>query len=481
MARSILLFLLVAAAACASAKKSFEKAREAEAAGRWEEAADLYIDALRRDAEYPGAREGLEIAGGRAIGNALELAGRHEGSGRLEDAAREYARVDALVARAASVRVALPLPDGYAEVRTRIHRALVEERLARADELAAQGRHESAAAAYRAATQGLDADPEQASRARKGRYESLMPAAKQAFDTERWDHAGALADEAASIYGAGTEQARAADALLLAIDERRFLALLDRAEEMRSEGRFQEAYAVVNEALLVYGEDAEMSADARALRDRIVAEGTQLVAVLPAWRTDRVRNLPAGLLDDVNDALEEQWAEPPLFVAAVDARLVRGEMRRLGFDRLALSARQAQTVGQMVSADFAVVANVRRARFDGRETPRVQVVKTRDGNTAEILVYDRRFFEATCEFTIVRVADGRVIADGTVTADAERRLRHAAYDGDTGALLLTQEQHRWLDPRRTAEADREILREAAAGLAEGLASAAIEKITDHLP
>ena len=35
----------------------------------------------------------------------------------------------------------------------------------------------------------------------------------------------------------------------------------------------------------------------------------------------------------------------------------------------------------------------------------------------------------------------RVVAEGTVKSDAVRNARHAVYDGDMRALLLTQEEH----------------------------------------
>jgi tetratricopeptide (TPR) repeat protein len=481
MPRPLLFLLLLCLAGCASAKKSFSKAQEAESAGRWEEATDLYIDALRRDPEYPGAREGVRVAGGHAIEDTWKLAQQLESSGRIEDAAREYFRADALVARAAAVRVALELPPGYPSRRAQLFERVVEERLAAAEALAAQGRHEDAAAAYRRVEDRLGPKPEQVTRARSGLYAALMAAANQAFDAERFDSASTFADQAEAVYGPDSTQGRAAGELLVRIRRARYGALLTAAGQRMVEDRFQDAYAIVGEALAIYGPDAAESEEARALRDRVVAEGTQDVALVPVGRLDRVTDVPAGLLDDINDALEDSWAEPPLFVAAVDSRVVRGELRRLGFDRLVLADRQAQAIGQMVGAEFAVVSNLRACRFDAGEKPQVQAVKTQAGTTAEVLVYQRRSLVITCAFRIVRISDGSVVTEGTVTADAERRTRHAVYEGDMRALLLTQEQHRWFDARRLTEVDREIEREAAAGLAEGLAGAVFEQVLQRLP
>jgi len=481
MPRVVFLVVVLTLAACASAKKSFGKAREAESAGRWEEATDLYIDALRRDPEYPGAREGVRVAGGRAIEDTWKLAGQLEASGRIEDAAREYIRLDNLVARAAAVRVALSLPPEYATRRAQLFHRVIEERLAAADALAAQGRYEEAAAAYRGIEARFGPEPEQATRARAGLYEALLAAANQAFDAERFARAATLADEAEAVYGPNSAQGRAAAELNTRIRAARYGALLATTDQRIAEGRYQAAYAVVGEALAIYGPDAAESADARALRDRVIAEGTRRVALIPVGRLDRARDVPAGLLDDINDALEDAWAEPPLFVAAVDPHLVRGELRRLGFDRMVLADRQAQATGQLVGAHFAVVANVRGCRYDPGERPQVQTVQTQAGTTAQILVYQHRALVVTCEFRIVDVADGRLVAEGTVTADAERRSRHAVYDGDTRGLLLTQEQHRLLDPRQLADVDREIEHEVAAGVAKGLAGAIFEQVLQRLP
>jgi hypothetical protein len=146
-----------------------------------------------------------------------------------------------------------------------------------------------------------------------------------------------------------------------------------------------------------------------------------------------------------------------------------------------LSARQARAVGEVLRADFVVASSVRRVKWDAGETPVVRKVKTKDGPEAEILVYRRRSIVVVCAFFIVRVADGAVVAEGTVESDAVRDATHAVYDGDTGALLLTQQQHRWFDRRRLAEVDRAIEREAAEGGAKGLAEAAFQEIARRLP
>ena len=54
--RSVIAIVILASlTGCASAKKSFSQGHEAEVEGRWVQAAEQYIDALRQDPEYPGA------------------------------------------------------------------------------------------------------------------------------------------------------------------------------------------------------------------------------------------------------------------------------------------------------------------------------------------------------------------------------------------------------------------------------------------
>jgi hypothetical protein len=309
-----------------------------------------------------------------------------------------------------------------------------------------------------------------------------MAAAKQELDAGRLDQAQSFADDALAVYGAESPRSRAALELQTSIRSARYTALLVAARERMAAGRFQESFAIVGEALAVYGADAEPSAEARALREQVIVAGTVQVAVAPVWRRERLaRAVPAGLLDEINDGVDEYWLKPPLFVEPVDPRVVRGELRRLGLDRTVLSERQASAIGQMVAAEFAVVANLRECALDRGEKPQVHPVKTKDGPDAEILVYQRRTLTVRCGFRIVRVADGQLLGDGTISADVERKVRHAAYDGDRRALLLTQQEHRWFDRRRMADVDRELQREASAALADGLAAAVFEEVTRHLP
>ncbi len=63
----IIALLLAGLAGCASAKKSYSEGFESESEGRWAQATEQYIDALRRDPEFPEARQRVYEAGNKAV------------------------------------------------------------------------------------------------------------------------------------------------------------------------------------------------------------------------------------------------------------------------------------------------------------------------------------------------------------------------------------------------------------------------------
>lgn len=481
--RTWIAILVVLTVGCVSAQKRYDQAQQAEAEGRWEAAADLYIDALKRDPELPGARDRLKVTGGRALDARLELVREFGASSRFEQAAREYVRIDGLVDRAAAVRVVLKTPADYAGRRRTVFDRAIEQMLEAADRLATEGRHQEAATAYRGAVAKYNPTAKQQDRARIGRYAALVAAATLSLDEGRYDAAHAQVEEALGVHGRDSARSKSAVALEARILDARYRGLLASVQERMREGHYQDAYALVGQALDVYGPEADVSADARDLRDQVIADGSVRVAALPVWRTERVAGrVPAGLLDELNDLLDDKhWTEPPLFIAPYEAKSVRGELRGLEFDRLVLTDRQARTVGKLLGAHFTVVTNVAGCAYDRKQAPRAHSVKTRDGPPAEILVYPRRTLAVQCVFRIVRVDDGQLIAEGTVSSKAERRLKHAVYDGDMRGLLLTREEHKWFDEHRRADADRELERETAAALADGVAGAIFEELLRHLP
>jgi len=432
MKRRASLILAVLIAGCVSAEKRYEQAQQAEAEGRWAAAADLYIGALRRDADYPGARDGLRASGGRAVDGYLSSAGDFEGAGRFEQAIGEYTRADSLIQRASAVHVVLEAPADFAERKRNAYARAMDQALDAGERDLAAGRFEQAANTFKRAIESFRPDAQQRARAQDGRYRALLAA----------------------------------------------------AGELRDGARYQDAYIQVQRALAIYGEDAAKSADARSLRDKVIAEGTVSMAAVPVWRTERaLHGLPAGLLDDVNDLLEDgPWSNPPLFVATVEAKEVRDALRALGLARRVITSQQAATVANHLDAAYVVLTYVRRSVVGGGGTePVVEPVATKDGAGAEILVYSHRTLTIGCIVRIVRATDGEVVAEKTVRADAERKMRYAVKTGGAKDLLLTEKQHRMLDRRRLAEADRSLEKDATAALAKAIGIAVFDELLKQLP
>jgi hypothetical protein len=81
---------------CASATKRYEQGKELEQQGRAADAAQHYIDALRKDPTYSEARERLMETGGRAVADDIRAADGLEATGVYTDAADALRTADAL-------------------------------------------------------------------------------------------------------------------------------------------------------------------------------------------------------------------------------------------------------------------------------------------------------------------------------------------------------------------------------------------------
>jgi len=483
MSRNSILILAALLVGCVSAEKRYEQAQQAEAAGRWAAAADLYIDALRRDPNIAGAREGLKITGGKAVAQYLATIADMHGSERFARAVDEFKSADSLIKRAASASVALEVPADYAQRRRATYDHAMEQALATADAQMESRRFDVAATSFAEAERRFEPSSEQRARAREGQYRALLGAAQTSLDEQDTASAQSFAERALSVYGEQAMESGDARALRTRIVGARYVALLESAIERAEAGRYQEAYSIVGDALAVYGEDAEESADARALRESVIAHGTVRVAAAPVWRSARAKDeLPPGFLDEVNDRLEDgPWANPPLFVAPIEAKEVRDALRAIGAARSKLSNEQAVAVGTHLDADFVVLTYVRRSVVGGgTREPVVVAVATKDQKGAEILVYSRRTLVVDCVLRIVRVSDGEVVADKSVRAEAVRKMRYAVKRGDPKGLLLTEEQHRLLAPRRLEEADRRLERDTTDALAKALGVAVYDEMLKQL-
>ena len=365
-------FLLLA---CTSPKKLTEKGQEYEAAGRYSEASDYYIRALRSDPSVPGAREGLERSGKKAIERYLARVDEHEKGHRFESAAAEMVKIDRLRRSAESVGVGLFVPADYEPTRRRIFDgaivALIE----------------------------------------KGRLEERRQAWSQAF---------AYYDKAQRQYGPNPTQMEELDAA-------RYHTLVEWGGVEIRDGNYRSAYERAGDALLIYGEDSTRSSEAHALRGRATELGTVDVAVLPMWRQKRAaRDIPDGFIADLNDRLaDERWRSPPMFVAISNTHRVRTEVRRLEFDREITSVGRAATIGEMVDANY--VAQGFISRFDVFPPPEggARPVAGRRGGCGcgEGAVHDGQVHvHATVTLRLIDVRTRTVVSESEITARGEAPL-----------------------------------------------------------
>lgn len=111
------LTLALVATACASAGDRFEQGIEAEAYGRYYEAAMRYVEALEKDEDLVEARDRLMEAGDSAIVIGMRGAGERSSMRDAVGAGGEYIALDRLLGKAQSVGVRLPRPADFRDSR----------------------------------------------------------------------------------------------------------------------------------------------------------------------------------------------------------------------------------------------------------------------------------------------------------------------------------------------------------------------------
>ena len=109
---SIVIVVALSLAGCASAAKRVEQGQELQRAGRPAEAAERYIQALKKDQKLDSARVGLRTAGAAAIDGYLRTAGAPTTS--ADGAADAYLAIDDLTRRALEVGIYLVEANDYA-------------------------------------------------------------------------------------------------------------------------------------------------------------------------------------------------------------------------------------------------------------------------------------------------------------------------------------------------------------------------------
>ncbi len=475
--------LLVLLIGCASAKKSFKEGSASESEGRWAQATGQYIEALQRDPEFPGARERVLQTGNHTIEGFLVVARGLDDRGRYDAALREFAKIDFLMDRAASVGVILDLPADYKDRRESTRAAAISNALALAERIAADGRWRQAIGAYRDIKQHYQLTSHQLAQVRRAQFDLFITGTKENIRGEQFDRAETIALDAMEIFGANAPESQPLHDLLVTIHERQYQVRLTSTRDLMDARQYQNALRHVERALDVYGPDAPESRAAQELLDRIIKLGTVKVAVLPIWRRHNVaEHIPGDLLDDLEYELEHALrSEPPLFISMVNPDEVRRVIYRLDADRTIISPQKALLITDSLKSDFATIFTIDHFEYSLAGRPERREVANRHGESTYIEVYPRRELHVKCSFALVSAAEGRVIHRQRLELSCGRKRRHAVYDGHLDDLLLTQKQHRWFDERILHETDHEIEQEIAATLVLDLSDLVYESILNYLP
>lgn len=421
--RAAVVALAAAAAGCASANKRYEQGVQLEQQGRASEAAQRYIDALKKDRTLTDARTRLVDAGQRAIADYLRDADAAEASGRYAAAAESLQRLDGLRGDAGAVGVALPVPGGYEQRRAETFGRAVDEALAEA-EGALQRRD------YPGAVRMLDRVP------------------------ARWNP---------------TPEQRAR------LDRSRQESQLAWAEGEMSAGRFRSAFDHARQAGggMAMGRAAELQAEA-------LRRGTVPVAVFPVGAPSRMdERVRASILPELNDALAlGPWTRSPQWIDVLNPVAASRLARQRGWWGRDIQPYEAAAMGRQLGAGMAVTMtldSIRRTEA-GVETVR-RTAKTRAGvDTAYTVREGRLETWARVAWALVDVEGYRsAVEEGTVSARSATRFRHATYAGDWRDLELPQAE-RALFQRQDEGYNRETVRELANGLTDPLGRAIFDAL-----
>jgi tetratricopeptide (TPR) repeat protein len=421
--------LLAAAslASCASATKRLEQGQQLQAQGRPAEAAERYIQALKKDSRLDSARVNLRVAGGQAIEQYLRTAAE---SMNPYTAADNYLAVDDLQKRALEVGIFLPGPNGYdAAKRTVFDKAIA----------------------------------------------AAVTDSRLLINTREYAEALRRLQRAATAYQPGPTQ-------VTSLGGSGADVMIAWARADTAQGNFRAAYGRVERIGEVSGATQRQVDEARAIQAVAMSRGTRRVAVIPVWGTVAARtNLPDDALLILDDALnEDPWISPPPFVVMVPPDQVEREVRRQGMARRTLSSFEAARIARTVGADFAVVAEVDSVH---REDVNVRVTRrpartTRGVDTAYYVEEGTARLYARATFSVVDREGQRGTDFQSVSASTTSPFTRIRYNGDYRGLDLRQAER---DLFERARVEGDLSRTFASAMSPRLAEAVFAEVSRLIP
>jgi hypothetical protein len=418
---------LLSLTACASANKRLEQGQKVEST-RPAEAAERYIQALKKDGRLDSARAGLKRVG--AVLTAQYMRTATDPATQAPAAADAYLAFDDLQKRALEVGVFLPEPTGYAEAK----RAMFDKAIARAISDAPlfinARQYSDALSRLQRASTAYQPSPAQVSAMGAAGADVML--------------AWARADVAAGSYRAGYER-------------------VERMPELA-------------------GASSRQVDDARTLMSDALARGTRRIAVLPPWGTANARSqLPDDAILALTDALVgPPWTTPPPFIAVFPADQVEREVRYQGLARRTLTSLEASRIARSMNADFAIITDIDSvSRADGNvRVTRRPARTTRGVDTAYFIEEGTARLYARASVSVID-RDGQHAQDfpyaiATVTAPFTR----VRYSGDYRTLDLRQAER---DLFQEARGQGELGRSFASAMSPRLAEAVFNEVLRRIP
>jgi hypothetical protein len=425
---SISIGVALLAAGCASGTKRYEQGAELQRAGRPAEAADRYIQALKKDVRLDSARLGLRTVGTTLVADYLRTAA--DPGTTLSTAADAYLAIDDLTRRAMEVGVYLVTPGDYATRRRGAFDRAIASEIINARQLASGRQYADALSRLAHAST------------------AYQPSSAQ---TSTLGNVGA---DVAIAWG--------------------------RADTL--DGRFRSAFSRVEGIPSIPGVTASQANDARSLSAAALARGTRKVAIIPPSATVNARReLPAEALPALGDALTQRpWDNPPRFVSLVLPSALELDLRRLGLGRRTMTAGEASLLGRALGTDYVVITEIDSVR---RDDMNVRVtrhpVRTRSGaDTAYVTEDGTTRLYARASYVVVD-RDGQRVSDyqsvyNSVTAPFTR----VRFAGDYRTLDLRQGERDLFDRARS---DDELVGAFVGAMSPRLADAVFAEVLRRIP
>jgi tetratricopeptide (TPR) repeat protein len=407
--RGLAIAVAVLSASCASATKRYEQGQELEQQGRVADAAQRYVDALKKDPALVEARQRLLETGTRAIATAVQEANVLTASGAHADAADVLRRADEIIHDAAGVGVILPTPNGYAEQRSLTLDRAVDQALAQATTAAMRGDYAESVRLVERAEERWEPRPDRQAALNRGLYDAQLA----------W----------------GQREA--------------------------SNGRFRSAYAHGESAAAVPGVDRSAI---NALQTDALRRGTILVAVFATVARAGTDN---RLLPELNDLLAlDHWQRPPQWIEMVNTIEAQRVVRNRGLAGRDLDVPNASALARQFGARYAVALTLDSVRYsESKVERRRKPARTRAGADTAFFVEEGQLeLWARASWRTIAANAGRGVVDrGDASDHASTNFRRATYVGDWHDLELSSTDRAMFE-QRDARDTQDMLRKVARGL-----------------